>query len=235
MRRSGFTLVELLVVIAVIAVLAALLLPVFARAREAARKNACASNLRQIGLAFAMYVGDYDECFPNNGDPYLWMGRRWRWPLQTYLAVVGQRDPTAPSDPNRSVRFSPQVLICPSDPAAAAKWDSTSYGYSVAFYHTAAQVNAMSTADLYAGSPPPCVSQALSAVAAPAQKAMVSEWAANHESLADGWWSWRGARNYLFVDGHVKYLRARQLNPANNGFPDINLTVNGLGGADLPD
>jgi len=93
MRRSvssrGSALVELLVVIAIIAVLAAIIFPVLARARESSRKAACQSNLRQIGMAFLMYADDHDEGFPNNGDPYLWMGRRWRWPLQPYLAVSG--------------------------------------------------------------------------------------------------------------------------------------------------
>src|SRR2546423_13005970 len=59
--RSGFTLIELLVVIAIIAILAAILFPVFAQARATARKAACASNLKQIGLAFMMYAQDYDE------------------------------------------------------------------------------------------------------------------------------------------------------------------------------
>jgi len=62
--RSGFTLIELLVVIAIIAILAAILFPVFARAREQARKTACLSNLKQIGLGTLMYVQDYDETFP---------------------------------------------------------------------------------------------------------------------------------------------------------------------------
>src|SRR5262245_47562578 len=60
-RAPAFTLIELLVVIAVIAILAAILFPVFAQARATARKAACASNLKQIGLAFTMYAQDYDE------------------------------------------------------------------------------------------------------------------------------------------------------------------------------
>ncbi|PIX43967.1 MAG: hypothetical protein COZ56_05880 [Armatimonadetes bacterium CG_4_8_14_3_um_filter_58_9] len=64
MRKRGFTLIELLVVIAIIAILAAILFPVFAKAREKARTASCQSNLKQIGLAFAMYKNDYDETAP---------------------------------------------------------------------------------------------------------------------------------------------------------------------------
>jgi prepilin-type N-terminal cleavage/methylation domain-containing protein/prepilin-type processing-associated H-X9-DG protein len=63
--RRGFTLIELLVVIAIIVILAAILFPVFARARESARKSACISNLRQIGTGATMYAQDYDEVYPD--------------------------------------------------------------------------------------------------------------------------------------------------------------------------
>jgi prepilin-type N-terminal cleavage/methylation domain-containing protein len=63
-NRKGFTLIELLVVIAIIALLAAILFPVFAGAREKARQTACLNNNKQLGLAFVMYLGDYDETYP---------------------------------------------------------------------------------------------------------------------------------------------------------------------------
>lgn len=60
-RRKGFTLIELLVVIAIIAILAAILFPVFAQAKNAAKKSASISNMRQIGLASQLYLESYDD------------------------------------------------------------------------------------------------------------------------------------------------------------------------------
>jgi prepilin-type N-terminal cleavage/methylation domain-containing protein/prepilin-type processing-associated H-X9-DG protein len=71
MRRKGFTLIELLVVIAIIGILAAMLFPVFARARESARKTQCLANVKNIAMAVQIYLSDYDAFPPNNHDPDL--------------------------------------------------------------------------------------------------------------------------------------------------------------------
>ena len=60
-RRKGFTLIELLVVIAIIGILAAMVFPVFARARESARKAVCLSNVKNIALAIQMYLADNND------------------------------------------------------------------------------------------------------------------------------------------------------------------------------
>src|SRR5689334_22710458 len=83
--RRGFTLIEFLVVIAIIAILAAILFPVFAQAREKARSTSCLSNTRQLGTAHMMYMQDYDETVviryqgcpstgPTNLTDLLWIG-----------------------------------------------------------------------------------------------------------------------------------------------------------------
>ncbi|HZT41448.1 MAG TPA: prepilin-type N-terminal cleavage/methylation domain-containing protein [Chthonomonadaceae bacterium] len=86
-QRTGFTLIELLVVIAIIAILAAILFPVFAQAREKARAISCLSNTKQAGLAFAMYVQDYDETTPKMGYGVDWWSIIYPYTknLQLYL------------------------------------------------------------------------------------------------------------------------------------------------------
>lgn len=70
LRRGGFTLIEILVVIAIIAILVAILLPVLALAREKARGSVCLSQCKQIGLAIHMYAQDSDGSTPPDGGSF---------------------------------------------------------------------------------------------------------------------------------------------------------------------
>ena len=70
--RKGFTLIELLVVISIIAILAAILFPVFAKAKRAASQVVCLSNMKQLTLAVKMYMGDHDGGLPGVMGPDSW-------------------------------------------------------------------------------------------------------------------------------------------------------------------
>lgn len=96
--KRGFTLIELLVVIAIIAILAAILFPVFAKAREKARQTTCASNLKQLGLAFTQYEQDNDETMPN-GTAQVDIG--WAGQIYPYVKATGAYH--CPDDPTSGV------------------------------------------------------------------------------------------------------------------------------------
>ena len=69
MKRGGFTLIEVLVVIGIIAALIGILLPVLSRAREESKKTACLSNLRQLGQGMLMYANEHRDRLPNGNPP----------------------------------------------------------------------------------------------------------------------------------------------------------------------
>ena len=134
-REDGFTPIELLVVIAIIAILASILFPVFARARENARRSSCQSNLKQIGLAWIQYAQDYDEkVVPILSDPtntgagptprYYWFG-----------SVTGSGATAVLKESEGLIQpylKSGQVQSCPSFQAGTAdpSLGRTGYGYN---------------------------------------------------------------------------------------------------------
>jgi len=117
-KSRGFTLIELLVVIAIIAILAAILFPVFAKAREKARQITCASNEKQLGLAFIQYSQDYDEMYPQglpsadgNGN----RGGGWAGMIYPYVKSTGAfscpDDPTHPQGTRVPVSYAYNFLV----------------------------------------------------------------------------------------------------------------------------
>ncbi len=226
---EGFSLVELLVVIAIIALLLSVLMPSLIKARFMAKQIRCAYNLKQIHLAVNLYTNANDNTFPCTQDPlpagyWLWMGRGWRSFVRPYL------------EDNIDAN-NPSVLLCPQDSIAAQKYESTSYAYSMTFYHSPQQIDQLSSfTDTYGANSVPCIGQRISDVANPTGKILIGDWLSNHLPIDgdSGWWCWQGRRNFLFVDGQVRILDAKQIRPARDGLPNANLTVRGIKGLDWP-
>jgi len=189
-------LIELLVVIAIIAILAAILFPVFATAREKARQTSCASNEKQIGLAFIQYCQDYDEKtlvvqYPQSGTATcaVWSPGIM---LAPYLKAIG-------------------IWICPSDtvvsqanfnncmPASYNCFTQVSYGY-----------NAYMMMQWQAGNPYNAIvagtSNDLCGAQTPAQMSQLTTPASDGLFFADrsqwgGWLFWGAGNGLYFVEG----------------------------------
>ncbi len=139
-RPGAFTLVELLVVVAIIGVLAGIMLPVYARSRREGHKAACASNLHQLALALSNYSADHDGHPPHAlhhmnqgyisspgillcpGDPEKWgrYGKEWRT-----LCEIGGEDPDSTVPFPMSYRYLSRIADPRNGAALLARIETT--------------------------------------------------------------------------------------------------------------
>lgn len=120
---AGFTLIELLVVIAIIAILAGMLLPALAKAKEKGHQAVCRNNLRQLGIAFQLYLGDSSDIFPGVASKGSYEPMKEDWIFWNLNRAVS--DPTVPAgyftNPANSAiaryigQFNTNLVRCPSD------------------------------------------------------------------------------------------------------------------------
>ena len=120
-RRSGFTLMELLIVIAIIGILAGMLFPAVNYVREKARKNECLNNLRQWGVALQGYLDEHRGRFPSY-EADISKADAWFNVLPPYLGVDPLKDMDRTPAPGRGIK---SLFLCPSESVGLGDDDET--------------------------------------------------------------------------------------------------------------
>jgi prepilin-type N-terminal cleavage/methylation domain-containing protein len=142
-RGSAFTLVELLVTIAIIAILAGLLLGVIARGKARGREMVCLNNTRQLGIAFGLYHQDYADTFPASGSKNAYGPQPEDW-----IYWQHGRDINKSSIVPFVSQFNAKLFTCPGDsealrlqPLGIVPGDPFRYSYSLTSYSLTGEIN----------------------------------------------------------------------------------------------
>lgn len=225
-NRRGFTLVELLVVIAIIALLAAVLLPALSRAKARAQATACAGNLRQLSLAFMLYLDDHAGTFPTAAAQSS-LGAQpedWIW-WQVEMSGSTMRDPSGGSIIRHLGKYDSRLFRCPADHDALAREAAWRQNPGQEQYFYSYSLNAASDrgmASYFSKDRKMIFLNRLSSVRQPSQKIMLAEEKGGPADgpgtavIDDGRWQPRGypltsrhagRANVTFADGHVESVK----------------------------
>jgi len=193
-RRSGFTLIELLVVIAIIAILAAILFPVFARAKALARLSGCQNNLKQLGVAMALYLDSSNGRFP-------WAGSNLTCPHDTRRKPLGIGGSKTCTDALLPYCKNKGIMWCPEWPFA---WRADG-GWSYWYYcpHNGTDPNGNWWVNAYNNGQAALCGYATSDIAYSSRKPLLCEVSSRHQRF-------EGKHSYLYpilyCDGHTKVV-----------------------------
>jgi prepilin-type N-terminal cleavage/methylation domain-containing protein len=210
--KQGFTLMEMLVAVAVIGILAALLLPGLNRAKGTARRTTCLNNLKQVNAGVHMYADDHGDLLDlasNSHAADVWTDfRTW---IQSYLVPNGPA-----SKPNALFGCPADVFHYDADNGAPERV-ATAIHLLASYNFSSYVFNAGNIREDYpfTNSFPGIAGRKLSSIATPAETVLLTEWPAlspyswhQPQGIPQGQWGFANAQNVVsFVDGHLKYTK----------------------------